>query len=154
MSSNLPSNALKHGAYSMRVTNPRADELLELVDEVCLGTPAEDPRFAPMRSVLAHKLARLSLVADYLNERHGGSPVGQKGQLIKAARLEMDLLASVEKTLGELGLTPTAAAKLGVDLARGHTLAEGMDQAREARERAEKRLSGKTDESRPDADAA
>ena len=145
--------ALTHGAYSMQKVSPRVEEMLELVETVCVGTPAEDPRFAPIRSLLAHKLARLSLVADHLNERHGGSPVGAKGQLIKAARLELDLLASVEKTLGELGLTPAAAAKLGVDLARGTSLVEGMDQAREARERAERRLSGSTDESGPNTDA-
>ena len=79
-------------------------------------------------------------MSDYLNERHGDSPVGAKGQLIKAARLELDLMASVEKTLGELGLTPAAAGKLGVDLARGHTPSEGIDEAKVARKRAEKRL--------------
>ena len=132
--------ALTHGAYSMNLITPRASELLDAVDQVCLGTPAEDPRFAPARALLAHKLARLSLVSDYLNERHAGSPVGAKGQLIKAARLELELMASVEKTLGELGLTPAAAGRLGVDLARGHTLSEGIDEAKVARKRAEKRL--------------
>lgn len=136
--------ALKHGAYSAHVVDPRASELLDVVDQVCSGTPAEDPRFAPARALLAHKMARLSLVSDYLNERHGGSPVGAKGQLIKAARLELELMASVEKTLGELGLTPAAAAKLGVSIARGQTLHDGMDQARAARQRAETRIDGGT----------
>ena len=140
------SPALKHGAYSMNVVTPRASELLDVVDQVCLGTPAEDPRFAPARALLAHKLARLSLTSDYLNERHGGSPVGAKGQLIKAARLEMDLMASVEKTLSELGLTPASAGKLGVDLARGQNLAEGIDQARASRRRADVRIDGLADD--------
>ena len=138
--------ALKHGAFSMNLVTPRASELLDVVDQVCSGTPAEDPRFAPARALLAHKLARLSLVSDYLNERHGGSPVGAKGQLIKAARLEMDLMAAVEKTLGELGLTPAAAGKLGVDLARGQNLTEGIDQARAARKRADVRIDGPADD--------
>ncbi len=146
------SPALKHGAYSMNLITPRASELLDIVDQICVGTPAEDPRFAPARALLAHKMARLSLVSDYLNERHAGSPIGAKGQLIKAARLEMDLLASVEKTLGELGLTVTSAVRLGVDLARGQNLTEGIDQAREARQRAETRISTASDDE--DSDAA
>jgi len=140
------SNALKHGAYVTEIVNPRASELLEVVDQVCAGTPAEDPRFAPARAILARKLARLSLVGTYLDERHGGSYVGQKGQLIKAARLELELMASVEKTLAELGLTVVAAAKLGVDLARGQNLAEGIDQARAARKRADVRIDSSTDD--------
>ena len=134
------SPALTHGAYAKAVINPLAGDLLDVVNAVCQNTPAEDRRFAPARELLAYKLARLQLVSNYLNERHGGSPVGQKGQILKCARLEMDLLASVEKTLAELGLTPASAGKLGLNMARGHTLSEGIDEAKVARKRAEKRL--------------
>ena len=130
----------------MALITPRAEELLDLVDELCRGTPAEHRQFTALRQLLAHKLARLQLVSTYLNERHGGSPVGQKGQILKCARLEMDLLASVEKTLGELGLTPASAGKLGVDLARGQNLTEGMDQARAARKRADVRIDSSVDD--------
>ena len=146
------SPALKHGAYATAVINPIAGDLLDVVNAVCQNTPAEDRRFAPARELLAFKLARLQLVSTYLNERHAGSPVGAKGQILKCARLEMDLLASVEKTLGELGLTPASAGKLGVDLARGQNLTEGIDQARAARKRADVRIDGSADDE--DANAA
>ena len=140
------SPALKHGGYSMALITPRAEELLDLVDELCRGTPAEHRQFTALRQLLAHKLARLQLVADHLNTRHNGSPLSQKGALLKAASLEIQMLASVETTLAALGLTVTAAAKLGLDLARGQNLTEGIDQARAARKRADVRIDGRADD--------
>ena len=131
------SNALTHGAYSPLLVDAAQDELLPYVDALCALSPAADPRFAFGRELLARKLGRLKLVGDHLDSKHGGSPVGAKGQIIKAARLEMELMASVERSLADLGLTVVAAAKLGLDLAKGQNLTEGIDQGRAARKRAD-----------------
>jgi hypothetical protein len=116
-------------------------QALEQVEMLCRATPSGDARFATARGVLARKLARLQLVSDYLDRVHGGSPVSSKGQVIKAARLELDLMASVERSLAELGLTPMAAAKLGVDLARTGSLVDEIAVAKAARQRADRRTS-------------
>jgi hypothetical protein len=137
-----PGPALKHGAYSENMVGDVARGIVPMVDRLCEGTPAADHRFEAARVILATKLARLELVGEYLDKR-GGSPVGGRGQIIKAAQLEMQLMASVEKSLSDLGLTPAAAAKLGVDLARSHSIVEELGQARDARDRAERRLTAK-----------
>ena len=48
------------------------------------------------------------------------------------------LLASVEKSLTDLGLNPAAAAKLGVELVRGNSLAEELAAARQVRDHADR----------------
>ena len=132
--------ALRHGGHAELLIGPLAEDILAEVEAACAGTPAGAPAFRVLRALLARKLARLRLVAEHLERAHSGSPVGSKGRIINAARLELDLLASVERTLGELGLSPAAAARLGVDLARGTSLAEEIEKARAAREAAEARM--------------
>ncbi len=56
---------------------------------------------------------------------------------MKAAQFELTLLASVEKSLTDLGLNPSAAAKLGVELVRGSSIAEELAAARQVRDRAD-----------------
>jgi hypothetical protein len=55
---------------------------------------------------------------------------------------ELELLASVERSMDALALTPASAATLGVDLVRGESLVEAMDEAPRIREEAEQRHSG------------
>jgi hypothetical protein len=143
MSSNLanvaaPGNtrAVSHGAFSERLVGPIARDMLEAVDEMCAGLPAEQPGFAAERAVLARKLARLSMISAHLDSN---GYFNQRGNPRPSVTLELALLRSVEVTLAALGLTPAAAAKLGVNLARSHTLADEIDTARTARLRAEVR---------------
>lgn len=136
---------LQHGAYSPRLVGPLAAEIGEELEAIVAGTPAAAPMFLGARSALALKLARLRLVTRWLEDR-GGMPIDGEGQPLSAARLEMELLASIEKSLNQLGLTPTAAARLGVDLARGSILQVGIDEhlaeGRRVRLEAEARHSG------------
>lgn len=132
--------ALKHGGHSERFVGPLAEEVLDEVEELCSDTPAAASQFAAARAVLARKLARLRLVSEYIEHQHGGSPLTLKGGILKSAVFEQTLLASVERSLADLGLTPTAAAKLGVDLVRGTTLAEELASARQVRVEADERM--------------
>ena len=101
------------------------------------GTPAGEPQFAAARAVLARKLARLRLVGEYIESNHDGSPLTHKGGVLKAAQFELSLMASVEKSFTDLGLNPGAAAKLGVELVRGSSIAEELAAARQVRDRAD-----------------
>jgi hypothetical protein len=143
MSSNLanvaaPGNmrAATHGAFSERLVGPIAEEILEAVDELCTGLPAAEPGFVAERAVLARKLARLSMVSRHLDSN---GYMNQRGNPRPSVKLELELLRSVEKSLEVLGLTPAAAAKLGVNLVRSRSLADELEDARQARLRAEVR---------------
>ena len=129
--------AVKHGAHSERLIGPIASDVSEEVEALCMGTPASQPQFAAARAVLARKLARLRMVGEYLESNHDGSPLTHKGGVLKAAQFELSLLASVEKSLTDLGLNPGAAAKLGVELVRGSSIAEELAAARQVRDRAD-----------------
>lgn len=143
MSTNLsniagPGNlrSVSHGAFSERLVGPVAEELLVTVEEMCESLPAGQPGFAVERAVLARKLARLRMVSTHLDSN---GYMNQRGNPRPSVKLELELLRAVETSLTHLGLTPASAAKLGVDLARSHTLADELETAREARERAEVR---------------
>ena len=125
-----------HGAFSDRLVAEAATRTLPAVEEMCVGTPAAAPAFAANRRLLAHKLARLQMVADHLE---ADGYFNKRGNPRPSVKLELDLLASVERSLTTLGLTPQAAAKLGVDLGKASTLADELASAREARQRAEDR---------------
>lgn len=128
--------AVTHGAFCERLVGPIAAEVLGVVGEMCEGLPAEQSSFAAGRAVLARKLARLKMVSGHL-DRDGY--FNKRGNPRPSVDLELELLRSVEKSLEALGLTPAAAAKLGVDLARSHSLADELEAAREARRGAEVR---------------
>jgi hypothetical protein len=128
--------AATHGAFSEHLVGPIAEDTLAAVEEMCLGLPAEQSSFAAERAVLARKLARLKMVSTHLDEN---GYFNKRGNARPSVKLELDLLRSVEASLGHLGLTPAAAAKLGVNLARTHSLADELETARQARLGAEGR---------------
>ncbi len=131
------SRAVTHGAHSERLIGPVAVDVAEEVEQLCAGTPAGEAQFAAARAILARKLARLRMVGEYLEANHDGSPLTHKGGVLKAAQFELTLMASVEKSLTDLGLNPSAAAKLGVELVRGSSLAEELAAARQVRDHAD-----------------
>jgi hypothetical protein len=141
--------AVKHGAFSPRLVGPIAEEIVGELAEMVKGTPAEGPSFLAARSALALKLARLRRVIGFIETRHGGLPFDDEGQVLPAARLELELLASIEKSLAALGLTPASAATLGVDLLRGSSLAADLQAALDARDRADKRMAATPDAEHP-----
>ena len=138
--------AVTHGAHSERLVGPVAEDVLAEVEQLCSGAPAGEAQFTAARAVLARKLARLRMVGEYLEANHDGSPLTHKGGVLKAAQFELTLLASVEKSLTDLGLNPSAAAKLGVELVRGNSLAEELAAARKVRNRADQLHSTSADD--------
>ena len=140
------SRAVTHGAHSERLIGPVVVDVAEEVEQLCSGTPAGEGQFAAARAVLARKLARLRMVGEYLEANHDGSPLTHKGGVLKAAQFELTLLASVEKSLTDLGLNPSAAAKLGVELVRGSSVAEELAAARQVRDRADQLHSTSADD--------
>jgi hypothetical protein len=136
---------LRHGAYSSRAIAPVAEEIEAALAEMVAGTPAAAPSFAAARGALALRLARLQKVREWIDAQHDGSPLDAAGDPLAAAKLETELLAGIEKSLDSLGLTPTAAAKLGVDLVRGEALVAAradLEEGRRLREAAEAREPG------------
>jgi hypothetical protein len=121
------------------MVGPLAEELRVEVETLVEGTPAAGPSFALARATLARRLAQAKLVARYLEQR---GPLEDDGEVRAAAKYETELLASVDRALGELGLTPRSAAALGVDLIRGESLVDEMESARRIREEAERRHGG------------
>lgn len=130
---------LAHGAYSERLVGPLAKEKLEAVEALCQDHPAGEPYFAAARAILARKLARLEVVSRYIEETREGSPLTHKGGELSVSKLEQRLMEGVEKSLADLGLTPSSAAKLRVDLHRGESIAEELRKAGELREARERR---------------
>ena len=128
--------SLRHGATSERMVGPLSAELLTDLEAMVAGTPAAQPMFDLARALLARKLAQIRL----LNEYHTDAGMfTEKGYVRRSARFEADLLKSAETSLERLGLTPSSAAKLGVDLARGRSLADELQAGVDARRRAEAR---------------
>ena len=134
----VPGNtrAVTHGAWSEKLVGEVAADTLIAVDEMCSGLPAEQPGFAAERAVLARKLARLKMVSEHLDD---DGYFNKRGNARPSVKLELELLRSVEASLAALGLTPAAAAKLGVNVARSHSLADELETARQARVGAESR---------------
>lgn len=128
--------AVSHGAFSDKLVGPVAEDTLMAVEQMCEGLPAEQPGFAAERAVLARKLARLKMVSTHLDT---DGYFNARGNQRPSVKLELDLLLSVEVSLAALGLTPAAAARLGVNLARSSTLADELETARQARLGAEGR---------------
>lgn len=145
--------ALTHGAHSPRLVEPRAEVILERVEELCAGTPAGAPPFAPARRVLARRLAQAELVQEWLERENAGSPLDADGAPLPAAGFEQKVLDGIERSLDLLGLTPTSAAKLGVDLQRAAASSEELAAVRAARERLDARAADVVD-AEPEPDAA
>ena len=120
-----------HGGYA-RIIGAGNWDLARALEEMVAGTPAAAAPFAGARQALVLKCERLDKVRSYINDKHGGSPLDRAGDPLAAARFEAELVRSIERSLGDLGLTPASAAKLGVNLAQSESMVQRIQ--REARE--------------------
>lgn len=110
--------ALKHGAYSDRMVEPRAQALLdEVVESATWWTPAD----APAARAWAVAEARCQLVSEYLAQVGGdaGGMVDGEGAVRPAATHLLRLEARAESLRSKLGLDPLSRARLGRDTAAG-----------------------------------
>jgi hypothetical protein len=137
-SRSLPSNrlALVHGArQGSALTISTADALAE-VEQLLGDGPGSQPRYSLAREGAASALARVRLFGAWL-ERNGWLDGRSKPRTAAINQLER-AEASLLHYLKELGCTPSAAARLGIELStlRRETLAEQLQRERFEVERA------------------
>lgn len=128
--------AVRHGAYATVALGPRVDELAELLRE---SVPAYSPSDEVAVRLLGLALARLEAAGTAIE---GATP----GDLARLRADERGWVNTARRLLGDLGMTPTSRARLGLDLTRGTTLAAAMEEALAARDRVDRRMTRTTEE--------
>jgi len=130
--------ALSHGGYGRLDEGRLASKRRELFEMLADDAPLRDeagglPRHDQLAvSLLAETLTRLESVRVYL-DMHG--QLDGKGRERPAVTIEDRLIGRAEDLAESLGMTPRSRAKLGVDTARGMSLADEIAAAQQARER-------------------
>lgn len=113
--------ALRHGAYSDRLVQPRALEIAQaLTDDGAFPSYLAEPRYRPAVLAYCTTLARLERLEAWLGAQAvEGVPLelAEDGEVRSATRLLMDLDRQADRHRQALGLTPLAAARLGKDVA-------------------------------------
>lgn len=137
--------AVSHGAHA-QVLPARLDAKAQAVyvelaaDAPVRGQDGDLPAHdREMVRLLARCLCRLEDVSAWLDE-HG--VLDRRGKVRSAALWERRLRSEAARYLAALGMTPTARAKLGLDLARTVDLATAMSEPDEARRAALLRQAG------------
>ncbi len=134
--------AERHGGYAA-VAAERLDAKVSEVyralgEDLPLREDGEVPRAdAAALRLLAECLCRLESVSDFLGRRGWQD---DKGEPRPAVDLERRLRAEALDLLREMGLTPAARAKLGVELVRAAGAAEEAAEQAAARHRLDQRL--------------
>lgn len=137
-----PGRPVSHGGYAriaQRDLDAKVREIYAAVGEdLPLREDGQVPRAdAVALRLLAECLCRIESVSDYLSRRGWQD---EDGEVRPAVDLERRLRAEALDLLRELGLTPAARAKLGVDLVRAAGAVEEAAEARVARERLDQRF--------------
>jgi hypothetical protein len=118
--------AVKHGGHAQIV----AGELADVAAQITAALPVKHQADEWAVAELADALIRLHRFRAWLAEH---DPWKQRGKMqlakVKSAmRWEERYAGRVLRLLKELGMTPAARAKLGVDIARSVSLAEAMSE--------------------------
>jgi hypothetical protein len=106
--------AVRHGAQATLALQPRA---AEIADDLRLIVPAVSDADEPAIRVLALLLARLEAANAWLAERETIF-ANKRGEVWPVLKLVGSWENSATRLFDQLGLTPTARARLGVDLSR------------------------------------
>lgn len=118
---------LEHGGWAAVAPERLEARVAELVALLGHDVPMKtaDGRLPAADTVavtlLAQQMLRLEDVREYLGRRGWQD---KRGDPRKAVALEERLQASILRLLEQLGMTPAARAKLGVDIIRGLDLAQ------------------------------
>lgn len=132
-----------HGGRATVLYRDVEAEVREVMDALAEAAPVReadgslpDADLAAVE-VAARALRRYRHVAGWC-DAHGR--IREKtGEVKPAAEYELSAARALAAALADLGMTPTSRAKLGVDLARGTSLADELAEARQAREQRELR---------------
>ncbi len=123
--------AVKHGVHAEPLPEVLDAKLQAVYDALAAAAPVRGAdgdvypadRFAVL--MLAKVLCRLEAASAYLDKRGAWDA---RGRVRSVARHELRLMGKAEKLMAQLGMTPTARAKLGLDIARSVSLAEAMSE--------------------------
>jgi hypothetical protein len=137
--------ARRHGAYSSLELRARSlDFCGEIRDALPLYSPADEPAVRMLAMALA-RLERANLALEEVDEvlaaRPGGGYFSEKGERLDALRRDMRAwMGTAMKLCGELGMTPSSRARLGLDVALAQRASEQavdrlLETGREIRER-------------------
>lgn len=126
--------AMTHGVRATLALQPRTQELANYLVEIVPGFAESD---FPSVWTLAGVLAQIEAGRAYIAE-HG--MLDKKGRPQPVMTTLTTLQNTAHRMTESLGLTPASRAKLGLDVAKGQSLAAEMEAARQAGERARAKL--------------
>lgn len=138
-----PSTRLSHGGRSALLFKDVSDEVMELTEALADAAPVKDPDGSVpaadgvMLETAARALKRFRHLAQWLDLHGRLDPKTSEPR--PAAELELKAERSLTMALDSLGMTPTARARLGLDLARAAEATEDAEATRAARERLDSR---------------
>lgn len=122
---------LTHGAYAAVPLSRIDAKVREMFEAIAADAPVRDADGGlpaadalPVR-MLAEVLCRLDSIADYVNRRGWEDEDGNPRSVLD---YEHRLRSQAVELMKELGMTPAARAKLGLDLVRGFSAAEQLGQ--------------------------
>lgn len=134
--------SLRHGGRAKVLYRDVEAEVREIMDALGEAAPVREADGGlpdadlPAVEVAARALARYRRLSSWL-DAHGR--IKESGEVKDAAQLELSAERRLADALAALGMDPSSRAKLGVDLARGTTLADELAEAQRAREARERR---------------
>lgn len=116
---------MTHGAHSIRTTDPGTQLVADHLAAVLAGEPQAILRPADRQALesAAVLIRQREALERWLNQ-HG--PVDEKGNTRPAVEALVKVNRGLLEFLRELGMTPAARAKLGLDVVRGFDLARAM----------------------------
>jgi hypothetical protein len=134
--------AERHGGYSQIAKRDLDEKVAEVYAAIGEDLPLREDGQVPRADavalrLLAECLCRIESVSDFLGRRGWQD---KDGEVRPAVDLERRLRAEALDLLRELGLTPAARAKLGVELVRMAGAAEEAAEAQAAREKLDGRF--------------
>lgn len=120
----------KHGAYSDTALIPLQDTKLRLIDDILRGErPATAPVDRIAMELLARNLAKIDMIDLYLEE-HGFFVNIAEGKPQPILKIYWLALNSASRLCEQLGMTPSARARLGLKVAQTVDLASAIEQAK------------------------
>lgn len=121
----------KHGAYSETALIPLQESKMKLIEDILLG---EKSIMSPVdniaKELLARNLAKVDLIDRYLAER-GLFVSLAEGKPQPILKIYWMALNSAARLCEQLGLTPTARARLGLKVAQAVDLASQIHEAKQ-----------------------